>query len=207
MAKQYTMFQVEIFEDNVLYIKNAVSCAEELCGFLEKLSPNEAISDWQPWYASNSNDSYLYGHNKHFSKDGLSRMDSSSDDYKTSLYIVNSILMARSMSFDNYFKLNNIDSEELDISKSSVIRKWNPGAGMGPHKDEGGDNPVYSMLIYLNDSYSGGEIEFPDQNLKIKPEAGSVIIFPSKTLHLVHPIADNFRYTVAVLAYNKDMNN
>ena len=73
------------------------------------------------------------------------------------------------------------------------------------------DKPVSSrhlvFMTYLNDVDDEGETEFFHQNLKIKPEAGSVIIFPSKTLHLVHPIADNFRYTVAVLAYNKDMNN
>jgi hypothetical protein len=34
-----------------------------------------------------------------------------------------------------------------------------------------------SGILYLNDDYKGGEIFFPDQNLTIKPDAGSLIVF------------------------------
>jgi hypothetical protein len=36
----------------------------------------------------------------------------------------------------------------------------------------------FSCLIYLNDNFVGGEIYFPKQDLKIKPEAGMLIAFP-----------------------------
>ena len=40
-----------------------------------------------------------------------------------------------------------------------------------------------SILIYLNDDYTGGEIYFNDLNLKIKPTAGSILIFTCNHLH------------------------
>jgi predicted 2-oxoglutarate/Fe(II)-dependent dioxygenase YbiX len=36
-----------------------------------------------------------------------------------------------------------------------------------------------SAVLYLNDDYEGGELNFKDQNITIKPEAGSIVIFPS----------------------------
>ena len=36
-----------------------------------------------------------------------------------------------------------------------------------------------TILIYLNDDYEGGELEFPDWGLFMKPKAGTLIAFPS----------------------------
>jgi hypothetical protein len=63
------------------------------------------------------------------------------------------------------------------------IQKYSTGRYMGPHVDaidETSDkSPTISVVIYLNDDYEGGSIFFPEQNLEIKPSAGSMIIFPS----------------------------
>ncbi len=40
-----------------------------------------------------------------------------------------------------------------------------------------------SVLVYLNDNYKGGEIVFRRQGITIKPEAGSVVVFPSTCTH------------------------
>jgi predicted 2-oxoglutarate/Fe(II)-dependent dioxygenase YbiX len=55
-----------------------------------------------------------------------------------------------------------------------------------------------SVVIYLNDNYSGGEIEFPNFKLKIKPEAGSMIVFPSNFAytHIAHPVDDGIKYAI-----------
>ena len=54
-----------------------------------------------------------------------------------------------------------------------------PGAKNALHWDnyiENGDEDV-SSLLYINDDYSGGELHFPNQNLKIKPKKGTFIFF------------------------------
>jgi len=52
---------------------------------------------------------------------------------------------------------------------------------MGPHVDSYEDDTkqVLSIVLYLNDDYTGGELYFKNQDIKIKPEAGSLIAFPS----------------------------
>ena len=54
-----------------------------------------------------------------------------------------------------------------------------------------------SSTIYYNDDYIGGEIYFLNQDLKIKPKAGSLIIFPSNENypHEVLPVESGIRYS------------
>ena len=55
-----------------------------------------------------------------------------------------------------------------------------------------------SFLFYLNDQYGGGELEFPDLGLTIKPKKGMMIAFPSykEFVHKVHPVTWGHRYTL-----------
>jgi predicted 2-oxoglutarate/Fe(II)-dependent dioxygenase YbiX len=54
------------------------------------------------------------------------------------------------------------------------------------------------MSFYLNEDYEGGEIEFGRFNLKIKPKANQMIMFPSNYIynHTVHPVVSGTRYAV-----------
>jgi len=55
-----------------------------------------------------------------------------------------------------------------------------------------------SFLFYLNDQYGGGELEFGDLGLTIKPKKGMMIAFPSYKdfAHMVHPVTWGHRYTL-----------
>tara|TARA_Y100001973_G_scaffold71144_1_gene103730 strand:- start:131 stop:772 length:642 start_codon:yes stop_codon:yes gene_type:complete len=55
-----------------------------------------------------------------------------------------------------------------------------------------------SFLFYLNDQYGGGELEFTDLGLTIKPKKGMMIAFPSykEFAHRVHPVTWGHRYTL-----------
>lgn len=52
-----------------------------------------------------------------------------------------------------------------------------------------------TSLLYLNDDYEGGEIEFPNQNLTLKPKPGTLVVFPSNRNfpHRVNPILSGHR--------------
>jgi hypothetical protein len=57
------------------------------------------------------------------------------------------------------------------------------------HMKEGGKNPLhvdnyseeyegdYSAILYLNDSYSGGKVYFPEKDLTLKPKPGTLVAF------------------------------
>ena len=55
-----------------------------------------------------------------------------------------------------------------------------------------------SFLFYLNDQYGGGELEFYDLGLTIKPKKGMMIAFPSyhDFAHKVHPVTWGHRYSL-----------
>jgi predicted 2-oxoglutarate/Fe(II)-dependent dioxygenase YbiX len=55
-----------------------------------------------------------------------------------------------------------------------------------------------SVLMYPNDSYTGGEITFPDYDLIIKPKPGDMILFPGngKYKHTVEVVTSGVRYTM-----------
>jgi predicted 2-oxoglutarate/Fe(II)-dependent dioxygenase YbiX len=55
-----------------------------------------------------------------------------------------------------------------------------------------------SAVCYLNKDYEGGEIEFPHFKIKIKPEPGMLILFPSNYAysHIAHPVTDGTKYAM-----------
>lgn len=55
-----------------------------------------------------------------------------------------------------------------------------------------------SILFYLNDDYEGGEIEFINFNLKIKPKSNTMIIFPSNYAysHIAHKVITGKKYVI-----------
>ena len=80
------------------------------------------------------------------------------------------------------------------------ILKYEEGGEFDLHSDDGGGTfRRVSTVYYINDDYVGGEISFPDFNIKIKPEAGDFLIFPSSFAykHKVFPIIKGTRYSIA----------
>lgn len=79
------------------------------------------------------------------------------------------------------------------------ILKYGIGQKFVNHID---DHPDFhrriSTLYYLNDNYSGGEINFPRFGISFKPKANQMIIFPSAYTynHSVSPVTEGTRYAV-----------
>jgi hypothetical protein len=53
-------------------------------------------------------------------------------------------------------------------------------------------------MLFLTDSYKGGELVFPRQNLTLKPKSGTLILVPGSFLypHLVNPILSGERIEI-----------
>lgn len=62
------------------------------------------------------------------------------------------------------------------------------------HWEENGLKSKWSFLIYLNENYEGGEIDF--RGLKIKPSTGQAIIFPHKTWHEGAEVIAGIKYVM-----------
>jgi predicted 2-oxoglutarate/Fe(II)-dependent dioxygenase YbiX len=51
--------------------------------------------------------------------------------------------------------------------------------------------------LYLNDGFTGGETYF-ESGYQTKPEAGSLVVFPSGMKHGVKKITNGIRFTLAM---------
>lgn len=93
----------------------------------------------------------------------------------------------------NFFGVNFSDHD------SYQILKYGKGQKFTNHID---DHPKYhrrvSSIYYINDDYSGGEINFPRFNISLKPKSNQLIVFPSTYVynHSVSPVIEGTRYSV-----------
>jgi predicted 2-oxoglutarate/Fe(II)-dependent dioxygenase YbiX len=79
------------------------------------------------------------------------------------------------------------------------LLKYSNGEEYKPHYDTSGTmNRIISAICYLNNDFQGGELEFPNFNLKIKPEPGMLILFPSSYpyMHIAHPVTQGNKYAI-----------
>lgn len=73
---------------------------------------------------------------------------------------------------------------ELRYWEAMNFIKYGPGHHFNEHMDNGFSyNCILSLVAYPNDDYEGGEISFRLWDLKIKPKAGDVVLFPSNFMY------------------------
>ena len=85
------------------------------------------------------------------------------------------------------------------VSPHTVLLRYEPGNMFHNHFDASKTYPrIVSVSMFLNDDFEGGELQFKEFDLKIKPEAGDIIVFCSgfPYMHQVAPVATGIRYAV-----------
>ena len=85
------------------------------------------------------------------------------------------------------------------ISNITSLNRYSKNESMATHRDnhtkDGDIHSAYGVVLYYNDNYLGGEIEYPELNIKIKPKSKSLIIHGGDILHGTCPVIDdNTRY-------------
>jgi hypothetical protein len=87
------------------------------------------------------------------------------------------------------------------------VLKYRPGEEYMSHYDGGtGLGRAVSALVYLNDDYEGGELEFLNFGVKIKPKAGMLVLFPSNYAyrHKSHPVISGTKYALVTWIRDRD---
>ena len=96
----------------------------------------------------------------------------------------------------NYAKMYEIN--DLNPLHDWLLMQYLKGDYFKVHKDDLPDViRTVSVVVYLNDAYEGGEIEFPDFGILFKPAVWDVLVFPSSFAyrHGVRSISDGVRYS------------
>lgn len=207
--EQYLMFDLDVLHPEIWYWENVISYPKELLGFINDIESNKlshkSISPWKPWTASDD-DSVVYGATKNILRDSVNESTGDEKLDQRILYIINSLRMAVDMCYDRYMDGHGIDKSNYRLDTSHFpIKRWNVGSDMGPHFDgqDGNSDLAYSLVMYLNHDYEGGEISFPDHNITLKPKEGSLIMFPSQLpfIHKVNPVVSGDRYMTTTSAW------
>ena len=114
----------------------------------------------------------------------------------------------------HYLNTANINSNwnfQIDSCEAMQIAKYEENGHYDFHQDGNGftkntskdkftmnKTRKLSMTIVLNNYYEGGAFEFFAETRLIKEKAGTVIVFPSYSVHRVKPVTKGTRYSLVV---------
>ncbi|MFK8014121.1 MAG: prolyl hydroxylase family protein [Gammaproteobacteria bacterium] len=98
-----------------------------------------------------------------------------------------------------------------------ALLRYQPGGHYVPHADSENwiaaqnqwkkaiDRDI-SILLYLDDKYDGGELDFPNFRFRLKPSAGMLICFPSdhRYVHCAHEVSQGERHVIVSWAAKRD---
>jgi len=197
----------EVLEDNIYYYKNVIPNSNKFIEEIESLDKldykNSHLTEWMRWVSSNDPDD-IFGEYK---SGAFTMPEPNSDIDARYALIVSTILNAINLCVADYSKSLNKD---LGFMPNEItIRKYFPPAQMGPHIDCEEDDEearlTASIVLYLNDNYTGGDLSFPEQGIKIKPEAGSLVIFPSVKpyFHASTPLISGNKYMCPAFMFRR----
>ena len=109
-----------------------------------------------------------------------------------------------------FIDYENLWNLKMQYKEAFNFVKYNPGKYFKVHGDHG---PYYvctiSAVVYLNDDYDGGEIEFTRHDLVVKPLAGDIIIFPSNFVyeHSSLEVFSGVKYSVVIMTDYNDLHH
>lgn len=97
----------------------------------------------------------------------------------------------------------------MDYMEAINFVRYTPGQHFQVHSDHGFSYTcTISSIAYFNDNYTGGELWFPNLDIKYKPSAGDVVFFPSTFIyaHAGLAVGEGTKYA-AVTMFDYNDNN
>jgi hypothetical protein len=197
----------EILDLGMVYYKNIIDNPANLISKIESLdqrylkdsAPDQtSVKPWVAWTYGNGDNKLMFCWQKFIPQ--VKDLQQTDIYYNEQLEISSELFGALDKTMKHYttqlypFAEKNIKSREHTMH----LLKYENSGHLPAHQDQGVSSRVLSVLVYLNDDYEGGDIEFRHSGLRFKPEAGSVLFFPSNFLyvHEVYPVTKGPRYAL-----------
>ena len=159
-----------------------------------------AIS-WSPAYVKSTGESELNKSTRDTMTIGVSYIENPDIDL-SSVYAAFDTSLSK-LFYDNFSLIESDYKNEFGIfttwHDSYGILKYGVDQKFTNHID---DHPDFhrrlSFVYYINEDYSGGEINFPRFGISYKPQANEMIVFPSTYVynHSVNEVTQGTRYAV-----------
>lgn len=195
---------VNNLELGLVYIENVIENPKKIINLIEKMEIefiktdkiySNSLNKWQKWEDGNQ----FFCWQKFIPQPNVLKLKQNAPFYEDQLYISEELFEGLEKSIKEYYNIyehakKNIKSREDNIN----ILKYEKGHYLPAHQDQGVSSRVLSGILYLNDEYEGGNINFPYLNISVKPKPGSVIFFPSNFIyvHQIDEIISGTRYSL-----------
>ncbi len=196
----------EVLDLGLVYYRNMIPEPDHIVELVKKLNSRfesgehgdsfTMVRGWDAWKDDHMEKPFNYKFYIYRHKDIWEN-----DFYREDLLqIADALYGSLDKAFEHYCSLypwaaRSVKSEE---PQDGILRYEKDGGHLPAHQDLGISSRLISTVSYLNDDYVGGEIDFKHSHVTIKPEAGSIVFFPSNFLfiHEVMPIVDGTRYAM-----------
>jgi len=95
-----------------------------------------------------------------------------------------------------------------DTEKIYLTAQWmtmlGPQSNLPAHVDnhKGSEHFFRSGVIYLNEDFDGGYLNFPERDFTIKPKKLSLVIFDSREVHKIKEVLSGVRIAMPIWATN-----
>lgn len=166
---------VEVLNQDILYIKGIIPWSDDLV---------EACKDSELWYDSPEFKPGEFDNKVTERRTSQQLMvNKGAGDvsaFEMAIFSAVGLGLAKYIDHNEYFSIT--DDAGYAIIRYETGQFYKEHIDSSTSKDVGRARSL-SILLYLNDDYEGGELYFPRQDIKIKPEAGSMIVFPSLGTH------------------------
>lgn len=113
------------------------------------------------------------------------------------------LLLASTIPYTERYEMN-----EYLYHEPYQALKYRDGEEYKAHYDGGTQSGrCISALVYLNDDYEGGHLEFPNFKIKLKPQKGMLILFPSNFAykHVAHPVTQGTKYSLVTWIHDRPL--
>lgn len=193
----------KILAAGMVYYTGVIEQADQVIGSIEYMQDqllagiNSEAQSWHEWNGANPDVEKFC--KRHFILEP-SKINMLDPLYDHISFVYDRIFNGIDKAYTHYstelypYASQNIKSTEGILS----VLKYGKSGYLPEHQDQGVSSRVLSTVAYLNDNYEGGEIQFPNIDVTVKPEAGSIIFFPSNFVftHTVKEIISGYRYSV-----------
>jgi len=140
-----------------------------------------------------------YRTNKHF---GLTDAANINEE----LRLINNKFFELTFSAIGFYKESLGIEESIYWNEGCNVLKYQTGQEYKAHYDGNTETKrSISPIVYLNSDYTGGEIEFVNFNITVKPEPGMLLLFPSNYAyrHIAHPVKTGTKYAIVTWLHDR----
>lgn len=192
-------FEKNILVPGLVVYKNVIPLGQKVIDDLEGVLVDGSSYKWSQAMVGNRQRMVDYRDclDFKFKKSTIVGTDEKSETIKDSWQYLYDRMSA---AVDDYTKL--YPMERLEYWESINLIKYYPGNHFQTHADDGASyKSVVSLVGYLNDNYSGGELTFSQYDVTIKPDAGDLVIFPSNYMfmHRAMPVTEGVKYSIVTM--------